>query len=162
MRFQRVPPSPAVQRNEWVILVKTLGSIRDIRILKFYCTHGSDYFNPYQAVAEAVNSAHSLHMLEVCLLGEAFPIAPPGLIALASSLKEHTALQKFTWSDLGYRMRTAPPQFSLDLVLLELPGCPRLLEVFINTQYASASAMKTLLLVFSIKHRTLVGGCRRN
>jgi hypothetical protein len=145
-----------ITEYEWVLLVKTLGSIRDIRILKFYCTHGSRYFNPYQAVAEAVNSAHSLHMLEVCLRGETFSIALPGLSALANSLKEHTALQKFTWSDFGSRIRIAPSQFFLDLVLLALPACPYLREVFINTEYASASAMKTLLQLPKDTRLTLV------
>jgi hypothetical protein len=49
-----------IAEDEWVLLVKTIGRIRDVRYLNFSCTHGSRDFHPFQAVADAVNSAHSL------------------------------------------------------------------------------------------------------
>jgi hypothetical protein len=134
-----------ITEDEWVLLVKTLGSIRDIRILKLYCAHDSRDFCPFQAAAEAVNNAPSLRQLEIGLDGETVPRDPSGLIALANSLKEHTALQKFTLIDHCPQMEAAPRDLSHDLLLRALPACPHLREVVIATRLASADAMKTLL-----------------
>jgi hypothetical protein len=46
--------------NEWVLLVNTLGRIKHIHHLELYCKPGSHDFHPLQAVAEALNNAHSL------------------------------------------------------------------------------------------------------
>jgi hypothetical protein len=62
--------------------------------------HGSLDFHPFQAFADAVNNAHSLSKL-VIFPHCTFPIDPSGLTALANALREHTALQDFTWIDFG-------------------------------------------------------------
>jgi hypothetical protein len=128
----------SITEDEWVLLVKTLGSIKDIHHLEFFCTPGSRRFRPFQAVAEAVSSAHSLCKLEFVLTEEVLLRDPSGLVALANSLRELPALQEFTWADP--RSQTDP-----DLVLRALPACPHLREVAIMTKYASADAMKNLL-----------------
>jgi hypothetical protein len=88
-----------ISEDEWVLLVKTLGSIKDLQRLEFYCMPGSRRFHPFQAVADAVNNAQSLRNLEIYIESETFPGDPSGLIALANSLREHPALQEFTWFD---------------------------------------------------------------
>jgi hypothetical protein len=119
-----------ISEDEWVLLVKTLGSIRDIQNLRLYCAPGSRNFHPFQAVADAVNSAHSLRKLVV----DVFPREPSGLIALANALREHTSLREFTWFDLGSRREAAPRDLSLDPVLRALLACPHLRQVFIKTE----------------------------
>jgi hypothetical protein len=44
-----------ISEDEWVLLVKTLGSVRYIQNLKLrlYCIPGSRDFHPFQAVADA-------------------------------------------------------------------------------------------------------------
>jgi hypothetical protein len=95
-------PDLGISEDEWTLL-KTLGSIKGIQNFDLYCTHGSPDFHPFQAVADAVTNAHLLHKLRVCLDGEFFPRDSSGLTALASALREHTCLQKFSlfdWSPL--------------------------------------------------------------
>jgi hypothetical protein len=136
-----------ITEDEWVLLVKTLGSIKDIQNLVFYCAPCSRDFHPFQAVAEAVHRAHSLHVLAISLpVGvESFPRDSSGLTALANALRGHTALQAFVWLDCGSQREAAPPDFSLDLLLRALPACPHLRTVSITTNCASAGAIKTLL-----------------
>jgi hypothetical protein len=45
-----------ISEDDWVLLVKTLGSIKGIRVLNLYCRAGSLDFHPFQAVADAVKS----------------------------------------------------------------------------------------------------------
>jgi hypothetical protein len=54
--------------DEWVLLVKTLGRIEGIQslALEISCNNSRE-FHPFQAVADAVKTAHSLHDLEVGL-----------------------------------------------------------------------------------------------
>jgi hypothetical protein len=134
-----------ITEDEWILLVKTLGRIRDIRRLEFCCERGSRYFNPFQAVAEAVNNARSLRNLEVKTRGETFPRDQSGLTALANALREHKKLYGFCWFDFVSRLQTAPVDHSFDPVLRALPACSHLREVLINTRNASAGAMKALL-----------------
>jgi hypothetical protein len=134
-----------ITEDEWILLVKTLGRIRDIRRLEFCCERGSRYFNPFQAVAEAVNNARSLRNLEVKTRGETFPRDQSGLTALANALREHKKLYGFCWFDFVSRLQTAPVDHSFDPVLRALPACSHLREVLINTRNASADAMKALL-----------------
>jgi hypothetical protein len=129
-----------ISEDEWFLLVKTLGRIRDIRRLEFCCERGSRYFNPFQAVAEAVNNAHSLRNLEVNIRGETFPRDQSGLIALANALREHTGLHYFRLIDWSQTVGT-----SLDPVLRALIACPHLQRVEIMTKCASADALRTLL-----------------
>ncbi len=41
-----------IAEDEWVLLVKTLGSIKGIHNLRFYCRKGSRDFHPFQAIAD--------------------------------------------------------------------------------------------------------------
>jgi hypothetical protein len=45
-----------ITEDEWVLLVKTLGRIKDIHLLTFYCMPASRGFYPFQAFADAVNA----------------------------------------------------------------------------------------------------------
>jgi hypothetical protein len=134
-----------ITEEEWALLVKTSGRIRDIQNLTFLCSAGSCEFRPCQTVADAVKNARSLHKLEIKLWGQNFPGDSSGPTALANALREHTALREFTWFDYVSRLQGAPVDLSLDLVLQALPACPHLRKVSITTQCASAGAMKTLL-----------------
>jgi hypothetical protein len=134
-----------ITEAEWVLLVKTIARIKNIQILRFVCKAGSRDFQPFQAVADAVNNARSLRDLRVLLEGENFPEDSSGLAAFANALREHTALQKFWWFDLINRLEAVQMDSSPDLVLQTLPACRHLQEVSIATTCASADAMKTLL-----------------
>jgi hypothetical protein len=57
-----------ITEDEWIRLVKIIGSIKDIQHLKFDCSRDSRDFYYFQAVADAVNNAHSLRKLEYFLL----------------------------------------------------------------------------------------------
>jgi hypothetical protein len=132
-----------ILEDEWVFLLKTLGGIKDIRALKLSCRHNSRSFDPFQTIAEAVNNAHSLRELEIVQQSQMFPKDPTGLTALANALREHTALEEFTWLD--WFSPCAPRDLSLDPVFRTLPACPRLRKVIIVTKYASLDATKSLL-----------------
>jgi hypothetical protein len=134
-----------ISEDEWILLVRTLGRIRNIENLILYCKSGSPNFQPFQAVADAVNSAHSLRKLEVYIL-----------IALANALREHTTLQEFTWLDIGSWQEAAPQDLSVDAVLRVLPACPHLRKVDIVTERASADALKELLQLHSATKLRLV------
>jgi hypothetical protein len=135
----------SISEDEWVLLGKTLGSVKGIEDLSVRCTQGSRDFHPFQAVADALKNAQSLCKLCVSSLGdgETFPTDPSGLTALANALREHTSLQEFSWIDcslLGIAHTTA-----VDPVLWALPACPHLRKVTIMTKCASADAVKNLL-----------------
>jgi hypothetical protein len=135
-----------ITEDEWVLLVKTLGSIKGIKDLQFLYTPGSCVFHPFQAVADAVNNARSLCQLTLGLEVGVLPRDPSGLTALAGALRQHTTLQEFTWVDYCTRVELETVQSAaLDHVLRTLPTCPHLRKVFIKTDCASADAMKTLL-----------------
>jgi hypothetical protein len=132
-----------ITEDEWVLLVKTIGRIKDIHNLRLYCDPGSRNFHPFQAVADAVSNAHSLRNLLCGLLeGETFPRDPSGLTALANVLQEHTTLQEFTWVDRSPR---APQGLSTGPVLRVLPACPHLRKFTIMATSASADAIRNLL-----------------
>jgi hypothetical protein len=134
-----------VAEDKWVLLVKALGRINDIRYLEVSCTPGIlATFIPFQAVACAVNNAHSLLHLRVATNLGQFPREPSGMTTLANALREHTGLQEISWSGCESPRRPRDPR-SLDPVLLALPACPHLRKVFIATKYASADALKNLL-----------------
>jgi hypothetical protein len=133
-----------IAEDEWVLLVKTLGSIKGIQNLCLICTHGSRDFHPFQALADAVKNAHSLYKLSVVVIGEAFPGDPSGLTALANALREHTALQEFAWL-VGCSPMEAAQITALDPVFRTLVACPHLWKVTVMTNCASADAMKNLL-----------------
>jgi hypothetical protein len=88
-----------IKEYQWVLLVRTIGRIQDIQHFKVYCRPGSRDFHPFQPVADAVYNAHSLCKLRVAVEFGCFPRDPSGLAALANALREHTALQEFTWFD---------------------------------------------------------------
>jgi hypothetical protein len=125
-----------IAEDEWFLLAMTMGRIKDIQHLFFDCTPGSRDFHPFQAVAEALNNAQSLREILIDVGGET-PIDSSGLAALANALREHTALEKFTWFDWS---PLPPRDLSLDPVIRALPGCPHLREVSISTEYASCDA----------------------
>jgi hypothetical protein len=133
-----------ITEDEWVLLIKTLGRIRDLDHLRLNCSAGSHNFHPFQVVADAVSNAQSLRKLRIFQVDEMFPRYSSGPTALASALREHTALQELTWLDLGSRRETAQGT-TLDPVLRALSACSHLRKVFIATKYASADAMKNLL-----------------
>jgi hypothetical protein len=83
---------PGIEEDEWVLLVKTLGRIKDIQHLEFFCTSASRDFHPFQAIADAVNNAHSLLHLRLITKFSSLTGYPSGLIALANALREHIAL----------------------------------------------------------------------
>jgi hypothetical protein len=147
-------PQLGIAEDEWVLLVKTLGSIRDIHNLSLYCTTGSPRFHPFQAVADAVNNAHSLCRLVIFPKAESLTFDPSGMIALTNAFREHTSLQEFGWFDWNALGAAQNP--SLDTVLRALPACPRLRKVDIMTKCASADAMKNLLQLHSATELHLV------
>jgi hypothetical protein len=137
-----------ITEDEWVLLVKTMGRIQDVQLLVFNLTHDSREFRPFQAVAEAVNSARSLRKLRIGLSSASLPRDPSGIgiIALANALREHTSLQEFIWNDSCSRVHMEAAQITaLDRVLWALPACPHLRKVVIMTEFASADTMKNLL-----------------
>jgi hypothetical protein len=129
-----------ITEDEWVLLVKTLGSIKSIKDLWSYCTTGSRDFHPFQAIARAVNHAQSLCEVVVVVDSESSPSDSSGITALASALREHKTLQEFRLLDWSTVEGTA-----LDPVLQALPACPHLNVVAIMTRCASAAAMQNLL-----------------
>jgi hypothetical protein len=134
-----------ITEEEWALLVKTTGRIRDIQNLTLCCRAGSREFCPFQAVADAVTNAHILCKVIICLDGQTFPGHSSGLTALANALREHTALREFAWFDCVFRLQVAAVDLSPDLVLRALPACSHLRKVSITTSYACAGVMKTLL-----------------
>jgi hypothetical protein len=144
-----------ISEDEWVLLVKTLGSIKNIQHLDFFCTDGSPDFDPFQAVADAVNNAQSLCELVIGLDGETFPRDSSGLTALANALREHTSLQEFTWFDFDSRLEAAQIT-AVDPVLWALPACPHLRKVVIMTKCASADTRKNLLQLHSATNLRIV------
>jgi hypothetical protein len=132
-----------ITEDEWVLLLKTLGSIRDIRSLKLSCLHNSRNFDPFQTLAEAVNNAHSLRELQIVQQSRMFPRDSSGLTALANALQEHTTLEKFTWLD--WFSPRAPQDLTLDPVFRTLSACLHLRKVVIMTKKASLDATKSLL-----------------
>jgi hypothetical protein len=133
-----------ISEHEWVLLLKTLGSIRDIQNLEFNCRPGSRDFHPFQAVVDAVNNAHTLSVLFIGLKGATFPRFPSGLTALANAFRKHTGLQNFTLLD----QRSLPEGTQstvFDPVLQALSACAHLQNVFLMTQFASADAIRNLL-----------------
>jgi hypothetical protein len=135
-----------ILEDEWVLLVKRLGSIKGIQSLTFNVTPGSSRFRPFQAVAEAVSNAHSLQKLDFGLQEEICFSDPSGLIALANSLREHPALQEFNWFDFcSYDQLEAAQIATFDPVLRALSTCTHLRMVYIIAAYASADAIKNLL-----------------
>jgi hypothetical protein len=134
-----------IVEDEWVLLVKTIGSIRDIQHFEFRCTHGSCDFHPFQAVAEAVNTSHSLRNLLIGLDGATVPRDPSGLTALASALRNHTGLQSFSLINERPLLEAAAHSTAFDPVLKALLACPHIRDILIMTKSASADAIRSLL-----------------
>jgi hypothetical protein len=148
-----------VSEGEWVRLVMTLGSIKGMKSLKLDCSPGSCNFRLFQAVAEAVNNAHSLRELFISLDSLHFPKDPSGIIKLASALREHSTLQAFCWGHRCSRVELQAAQTTaLDPVLQALPACPHLREVSILTHRASADTMIDLLQSQSVTGLQLIPG----
>jgi tetratricopeptide (TPR) repeat protein len=139
----------SISEDEWVLLVKTLGRIKDIDDLSFYCSPGSSRdFHPFQAVAEALNSARSsLRKLSMCLESATFVEDPSGQVSLANALQEQTCLQFFFWAEHGISSgpEAAVHVTARDPLFRVLQECPHLRQVTIMTKYASTDAMRYLL-----------------
>jgi hypothetical protein len=133
-----------ITEDDWILLVKTIGSIKDIQSLTLSCTPGSCDFHPFQTVADAVNSAHSLCKLTVEQERDRFPRDPSGLAALVKTLRDHTALEEFGWLD-HCSLREAAQSTAVDPLLWALLACPHLRKVVILTKCASVDARKNLL-----------------
>jgi hypothetical protein len=88
-----------ISEDEWLRLVKTLGKIKGIQHLTVYCLEGDWYYHPFQAIADAVNSAQSLLILKVLPSYRVLFFNQLWLAGLANALQQHTALQEFTWAD---------------------------------------------------------------
>ncbi len=84
-----------VSEDEWVLLMTTLGRIKGIQKLSLNNVSGSREFHPFQAIANAVNHARSLHTLVVTKGNETSSRDPSGMIALANALREHTTLEDY-------------------------------------------------------------------
>jgi hypothetical protein len=135
-----------ITEDEWVLLVKTLGIIKCIDDLTLCCQVGSRDYHPFQAIAEAVNSAHSLRKLAIEIKGIYYPMDPSGLTVLANTLQEHTILEKFTWLDYCSHIQLEAVQITaVDPILQTLSACPHLRNVAIMTKCASTDAIQTLL-----------------
>jgi hypothetical protein len=109
---------------------KTLGSIKGIRKLRLYYSHGSRDFHPFQAVTDALKNTHSLRVLGVGLRSYTFRRDPSGLTALSNDLGEHT----------GPLLEAASRDLSPGVVLRALSACPLLQLVSITTTCASSFA----------------------
>jgi hypothetical protein len=131
----------SITEEEWVHLVKTLGSIKGIQRLNLLCTHGSHNFHPLQGVADAVNNAQSLLTLQFLALRH---VDQSGIVALADALRQHPALERFIGNDFR-SVQKAQQDTSLDPVLQALLACPHLCKVAIRTKCASADALRNLL-----------------
>lgn len=84
-----------ISPDEWVLLIKTFGRIRDIQNIAWLGMIGSRDSHPFQAVAEALNNARSLRKLTLVPCLELLPTDPSELSALANGfLREHTSLQE--------------------------------------------------------------------
>jgi hypothetical protein len=135
-----------IAEDEWVLLVKTLGSIKCIQNLSLDCAQISRDFHPFQAVAEAVNSAHSLRLLVLRLDDATFLRDSSGLAALVNALREHKTLEDFTWVD-WCALLEGSQSTAFDSMLQELSACPHLRRAHIHTKCASADAIRNLLHV---------------
>jgi hypothetical protein len=156
-----------IKEDEWILLVKTLGSIKGIQNLRFNCVSGSHSFQPFQAFADAVNDAKLLRKLIFVLDPESFSRDPSGLTALANALREHSAIKIFSWSEFGSRQREAGPFGSLQRearpqhvtpnpVLQALPSCPHLRSVTVATKQASPITVRSLLQLPMVKVLLLI------
>jgi hypothetical protein len=124
--------------------VETLGSIRGIQNLTLDCSLGSPNFHPFQAVADAVNNAHSLLTLQVMVPRESPHLVQSGILALANAIRGHAVLQEFSW--IGrFASKERHEDASLDPVLLALSACSQLQRATIKTKCASSNAVRNLL-----------------
>jgi hypothetical protein len=134
-----------ITEDEWVLLLKTTGRIRDIQNLTLGCSAGSRHFRPFQAIADAVENAQSLRKLEIYIEGKTLLRNSSGIIAIANALRGHPALQEFTaWFEFRLQLEAAQ-NTALDPVLQALSACPHLRKVTIMIANGSADAMKSLL-----------------
>jgi hypothetical protein len=136
-----------ITADEWVLLTKTIGSIKGIQCLKLQCKHGSSHdFHPFQAVADAVNNAHSLLSLKVFDTQETLHLDQSGILVIADALRQHPALQEFIWIDVcSPQQQQAQRDTSLDPVFRALLDCTRLRKATIMTERASSDALRSLL-----------------
>jgi hypothetical protein len=135
-----------LSEDEWVLLVETLGRIRDIKNLEFniLASGSRENFHPFQTVADAVNNAQSLHAVNLCLESHEFIADDSGLTAFANAIREHKNLEEVQLCDYSRKVEAAQSAL-LDPVLRALSACPHFTMVFVMTACASSSAMQELL-----------------
>jgi hypothetical protein len=162
-----------IAEDEWVVLLKTLGSIRDIQHLEFTinCSDSCDSFRPFHAIAQAANNANKLRILSIGLDGAMFPRDPSvGLTAFANALRKHKGLQEFSLIDRRSLLEVVQST-AFDPVLRALSEFAHIQMVFIVAECASADTMRNLLqfevalgptIGFSTGNGPVVGGGRRN
>jgi hypothetical protein len=137
-----------ITEEQWMVLVQTLGCITGIQNLQLFFSfvdHASRNFRPFQAIADAVDSAHSLRTLEILTVEEIGPRDPAGIFALANALRQHPVLNSFQWLDFVCPQEAHHNAMTLDPVFRTLPACTSLQKVTITTRRASADAIRNLL-----------------
>jgi hypothetical protein len=130
--------------DEWVLLVQTLGCIAGIQNMCFIIDHVSYYYS-FQAISDAVNSAHSLHTLSISLNQLIIPGDPSGLTVLANALRQHPVLHSFHWRFFILPPSAQQHDMPPDSVFRALSASPKLQKVSIETTCASADAIRNLL-----------------
>jgi hypothetical protein len=147
-----------ISEDEWALLIKTLGRIKNIQTLILRSIAGYPGFHLFQAVADAVNNAQSLRKLVISPDWKSFPTRDlSGMIPLAKALREHTALEDFTWvASSSHVQLEAEQSAALDPVLRSLQACSHLRKVDITAKCAITAAMKSLLQLQSTTELLLV------
>jgi hypothetical protein len=145
IRFRCYPHQElGITEDEWVHFVKTLGNVKGIQQLIVHCKPGSRDFHPFQAIAEAVNNAHSLTYLKVVSSPETRRRDHSGLEMLGNAIRQHYSLVDFSWFDTC-SLEEESQNTALDPVLLALPICPHLRKVTFASKQASTDAVRNLL-----------------
>jgi hypothetical protein len=137
-----------ITEEEWMVLVQTLGCITGIKNLLLWFSFSDHAFrdsHPFQAIADAVNSAHSLCILTIVMNEKIGLQHPTGITALANALRQHPVLNKFHWLDLGSMQEAHQHSMAIDPVFRALPACTKLQKVVIQSRHASADAIRNLL-----------------
>jgi hypothetical protein len=133
-----------IAEDDWVLLVETLGIIRDIENLEFHIEFGSRDFHPFQTIADAVNNAQSLYAVALALESDEFIADDSGLAAFANAIREHTSLQEVKLCDYSRKVEAAQSAL-LDPVLRALSACHHFVKVLVMTACVSSAAVQELL-----------------
>jgi hypothetical protein len=133
-----------IVEDDWVLLIETLGRMRDIENVAYHIESGSHYFHPFQTIADVVNNAQSLYAVSLSLESHEFIADDAGLTAFANAIREHKNLKEVKWCDYSHKVGAAQSAL-LDPVLRVLSTCPHFTKVHVMTACASTGAMQELL-----------------